>query len=326
MTRAQAIALANEYYQNLRREASLSLTQREAEVKSTCPDIRDLLIRRARLPISSLRASMANPGESRKIAERMKNEGIRLNADIRASLVRSGYSEDYLTIKYTCPVCQDTGYVKDSMPAKMCVCFERKLASLLGQSDGESPMHRFEDFDEDRIPREVLSEGLTQRDLTIRVRQACEDYADQYPDCYLPNLMLSGQAGLGKSFLMDAMAHRLSQRGFPVVKLSAYQLLEILRSKHLHMEDADEAFDELLTCPILMIDDLGNEPKIRNISEEYLCVVLEERLKNRRHTVITTNLNPAQLCEFYGERVMSRLCDKTLWDHLRLLGKDLRRS
>ena len=64
---------------------------------------------------------------------------------------------------------------------------------------------------------------------------------------------------------------------------------------------------------------------MRNITVEYLFTLLNERAAARRHTVICTNLNPAELRERYGERVGSRLLDQTLCAAVQLKGKDLRR-
>lgn len=324
MTRTEAITQVNAELLALRNQASFDLRKREDEVCSAIPKLKVLLDRRAELPLRSLRLAMSNRGAAKAISEQMKQEGISLNADIRSVLLSNGYPENHLSLQPRCALCGDTGYIKDTVPAKTCACFERRLSELLN-GESNSAGHSFESFDEQKIPEEAIAEGLTQRQLTVRIRQACEDYADQYPDCYKPNLLLSGQAGLGKSFLMDSIAGRIQSRGFACVTISAYRMLEIMRSEHFHEEGCDYAFNELMNCPLLMIDDLGNEPKLRNISEEYLCVVLEERIRNHRHTVITTNLSPTQFKEYYGERVMSRLCDKASWDHLRLMGKDLRR-
>jgi len=61
---------------------------------------------------------------------------------------------------------------------------------------------------------------------------------------------------------------------------------------------------------MLVIDDLGSETKLNNVSEEYLYLVLNERMAKKRSTVITTNLDYEQISARYGERIASRLFDK----------------
>ena len=85
------------------------------------------------------------------------------------------------------------------------------------------------------------------------------------------------------------------------------------------------SFDQLLNVPLLLIDDLGSEPMMRNITVEYLFTLLNERMAMNRHTVICTNLSPMQVQERYGERVMSRMFDRSRGATIQLTGKDLRR-
>ena len=103
-------------------------------------------------------------------------------------------------------------------------------------------------------------------------------------------------------------------------------MLENMRSKHFHLENADEVFDEMLSCPVLLIDDLGSEPMLNNVNKEYLYVLLNERMGKKLNTVIATNLTQPQIKEIYQERIMSRLSDKDYWDRLWLQGSDLRRA
>ena len=166
--------------------------------------------------------------------------------------------------------------------------------------------------------------GYTSR-LTGRIRDLCLEYADGFPYTYKPNLLLTGEAGLGKTFLLSSIAERLEARGFSPVLISAYRLLEIMREKHFHMDAPGTDFESLLSCPILLIDDLGCEPMLKNITQEYLFVLINERIQKKKPTVIATNMTPAQLKERYGERIMSRICDTSVCDSVRLMGRDLRR-
>ena len=62
------------------------------------------------------------------------NEDFDLNTQIqalsreRADLLKThGYPEDYLKMHYTCPICQDTGYVDN----QKCICFKRAISEHL---------------------------------------------------------------------------------------------------------------------------------------------------------------------------------------------------
>ena len=327
MTREEAIRVINEAYDRTRQAHEAELRRRENEAVRADPEIGSLLGLRAALPLRSLKLAMADRANAAAVAARMKDEGLRLNREIRSRLAGAGFSEDYLQMRCDCPDCRDTGYL-DGFPARMCACFEKKIREVMRESDGfcSFETQNFEAFDASRIPDVPVTEKATQRQYTQRVRELCEEYADAYPDTFRPNLMLSGEAGLGKTFLLNCIAARVEARGHAAVMITAYRLLEVMRERHFHMEETESEFDRLMNAELLMIDDLGTEPMLRNITQEYLFILLNDRLTKRRHTVIATNLTFPQLKERYGERIMSRLADTSLWDHMRLLGKDLRRA
>ncbi len=326
MTREEAIRLITDEYQQKQTREINRLRARELEAVNANPEIGRLLAARAALPVESMRMAMADQAHAQEIAKKMRENGQRLNAEIRALLIASGFEENYLKLRYECPLCRDTGYT-DGVPQQMCECFAKRLREVEREADGVTDLssQSFEAYDENRIPDEVVTGEVTQRALTGRIRELCEEYANAYPNTYKPNLMLMGEAGLGKTFLLSAIAGRVEERGYPSTVVSAYKLIEVMREKHFHMESSAGDFERLMNCPLLLIDDLGCEPMLRNITQEYLFVLINDRIIKRKHTVIATNLTPAMLKERYGERIMSRLCDKSVTDSVRLMGKDLRR-
>lgn len=326
MTRDEAIRIANEEYERLRQDAARSLRAREEEAVLKDPEIRTLLNERAALPMRALRLAMNNPDGAKNVSVSMREEGLKLNAAIRERLKGAGFPENHLQMQYACAKCRDTGYTGD-VPPVMCECFTRKIHALQRDAHAVSDLEKqnFSRYDENRIPDEIVFGEVTQRQLTNRIRDLCLEYADSYPNTYKPNLLLTGEAGLGKTFLLSAICERIESRGFSPVLISAYRLLEIMREKHFHMDAPGTDFESLLTCPILLIDDLGCEPMLKNITQEYLFVLINERITKKKATVIATNMTPVQLKERYGERIMSRICDTSVCDSVRLMGKDLRR-
>ena len=97
-----------------------------------------------------------------------------------------------------------------------------------------------------------------------------------------------------------------------------------MRGCHFSDGEKRQEFDQLIKCDMLIIDDLGTEPIMQNITREYLFTLLNERLTQRRHTVIATNLGIPELLNRYGERVFSRLFDTMNVSVTQLKGKDLR--
>ena len=75
---------------------------------------------------------------------------------------------------------------------------------------------------------------------------------------------------------------------------------------------------------ILFIDDLGTEPKLKNVTINYLYLVLSERERYSRPIVITTNLNAKDILDNYDERIYSRLINKQSGVVFKIEGDDLR--
>lgn len=328
MSRQEIITKLTDEYAALRLSAEREALEREAYVVSVDEAAARILAQRSQLPLNSLKQMLAERENGEQIAKNMLSEGLRLNAELRARLEALGLGADYLKPRYVCDMCKDTGYTAGA-PAKMCICFEKRLRAEERALDSAASFERqnFSMFDENFIPDAPVSEGgASQRALAKSIRDLCEEYADLYPNTIKPNLMLMGEVGLGKSFLLNCIAERVEARGFAATPITAYKLLEAMRERHYHLDNDEGAFERLINCELLLIDDLGCEPMLKNVTQEYMFALLNERLNKQKHTVIATNLLPTQLKERYGERIMSRLCDKSMCDSVRLLGVDLRRK
>ena len=197
----------------------------------------------------------------------MTQEMTALNASIREELARAGYPRDYLQPVYRCPVCRDTGYVGEPVH-EMCACLRRDVMLRLYSSEGLQSLERenFRTFREEVFP-DIPVEGhkSTQRGYAKKLRDYCERYADAFTPKGGSGILLCGRTGLGKTFLMNCIAERVLDRGFSVVMLSAYRLLEEMRRYQFEGE-GEETIRDVLSCDLLCIDDLGSEPMLRGVT------------------------------------------------------------
>ena len=318
MTRAERVRALLDEYARQRYENEREQRQREREAFSRDPELEKLRARSIELAAGSLRAAMGEPDadKRRAIAEEMRRKGTLINAETRRRLRALGLSEDYLEEHYRCPICRDTGYVGDA-PARFCACFERRLA--MEEQAGAQAMQTFETFNAAFVPEES-----GQRARLLEAKGLLEDFADRYPRARWRNIVLSGAGGLGKSFLLNCVYERVSSRGLPALRTTAYRMFDAMRKRHMGDDGGADAFAALLEVPLLLVDDLGTEPLMRNITVEYLFLLLNERMEAGLSTMVTTNLTPAQIQERYGERVCSRLFDRSSALTIKLEGKDLR--
>lgn len=322
MTRAEHVQALLEEYARQRGADELDQRRRVAEAVSKAPRIAELQAESASLALSAMRSILdqSTAGQREAVAQNMKRRGKAINAEIRALLQRHGLPEDALAMRYRCPACRDTGYVGEA-PARFCECFEARLR-LRQYEDGSMAgvdQQNFQKFDPDIFP-----EAGGQRAQILQYRKLCEDYADRFPHFKVRNLLLTGGGGLGKTFLLNCIFERVTSRGFSAVRITAFRMFEAMRQQHMANDPAFDGFSTLVEAPLLLIDDLGTEPMMRNITVEYLFTLLNEREAGRRHTVIATNLLPVALKERYGERVASRLLDREAGITALFKGKDLR--
>ena len=322
MTRSEHVrALLAEYAaQQARNEREQQA--RLAEAVARQPEIAELRTQSTELAFGAMRSILEQSTSEQRaaVARDMKEKGRAINARIRQLLTEAGMQPDELELRYRCPLCRDTGYVGDA-PARFCDCFEQRLR-LRMYEDGSMAGTDEQNFD--RFDINLIPEAGGQRDQLEKARIVCQRYADRFPDTDFRNLLLTGEGGLGKTFLLNCVFERVTSRGFSAVRVTAFRMFEAMRRQHVGNDEKFDGFSALIETPLLLIDDLGAEPMMRNITIEYLFTLLNERAAARRHTVIATNLTPAQLKERYGERVASRLLDRRLCGAVQLKGKDLR--
>lgn len=322
MNRAEAIQELLQEYAAQREQNERELRQRETEAAQKDPEIGRLREESVQLVMDTMRLilSQSDPEAKEAATREMEQRGKARSLEIARRLKALGLPGDHLEMRYRCPVCRDTAYVGEA-PARFCSCFEGRLRTKMHEdgSMANTAEQNFDTFDLSLIPQEN-----GQRDQMEAWRSKCLRYANRFPETETLNLLIFGAGGLGKTFLLNCIYERVVSRGFSAVRVDAFRLFEAMRRQHYAGNDGSNDFASLMDAPLLLIDDLGTEPMLRNITVEYLFLLLNARLTARRHTVIVTNLDLEQLRVRYGERVYSRLSDRRATLIMRLTGKDLR--
>ncbi len=325
MTREEHIRELMAEYSARRGRDRADADERLRDAIARDPEIGVFRARAAGLVTEAMRAFVdTQDAEMRRaIAEKMRADGLQNNRTLRERLRALGLPDDYLDERYHCPICRDTGYT-DEFPARFCSCFERALR-LRQFEDGTMAgieEQNFRTFDSELVRRANPEPEAAEKIIGARVY--CEGYADRFPHNERENIVFTGPGGVGKTFLLNAVFARVVERGHSGIRVTAYRMLEAMRKKHMGSEADAESFEAMIAAPILLIDDLGTEPMLRNVTVEYLFTLLNERCAQRLHTVIATNLSPNQIKERYGERVASRLLDTSRCALIAMRGKDLR--
>ncbi len=221
----------------------------------------------------------------------------------------------FLQPVWRCAFCEDTGYVTGPDGAKaMCACLAQRALSERFAQSSLSTNERFETFREDVYPTE------RQRKATCRARDICSAYAEGFPDNAPRSLLLLGQGGLGKTFLLNAVAARVLERGHSVLNLPVYTFLQIV----LACLGEREPLPDFTLPELLILDDLGAEPMLNNITREHLSNLLDARQRKGLATAFSSNFTREQIIEEYGERFAFRLLSPRSTTTLELIGDNLR--
>ncbi len=237
-----------------------------------------------------------------------------------AILTDHGYPLDYLQMQYDCPDCQDTGYVD----GEKCHCFKKAAVDLLYTQSNlheilqkENFTHFSFDFYSDTIRNEVT--GLTARETAHDAVRQARHFIDTFGREF-HNLFFYGNTGVGKTFLSNCIAKELIDRANCVLYFSAFDLFDTLAKSTFQRENQDIQ-DDILTCDLLIIDDLGTE-LTNSFVTSTLFQCINERIMRKKATIISTNLSLDQFSETYSERIFSRITSH--YTMIKLIGKDIR--
>lgn len=147
-------------------------------------------------------------------------------------------------------------------------------------------------------------------------------FATKFPATKKPNIIISGPTGTGKTYAVQTLSKALVDKSHSVLYVTAFSMVK--RFKDYIFERNFSALDDMLECDVLIIDDLGTEPVIRNITDEYLYNLINERYVKNKSFIITTNLDKEMMTERYGDRIASRVFAKDTTAEIKLTGIDLR--
>ena len=322
MNRSDCIRALMQEYQAQRAKNEQELDARIDQAARADAEIPRLRAENASLAIETMKRIMTLEDDDarRQAAQQMKQRGIFNNGEIRRRLKAAGLPENHLDLQYRCDLCRDTGYVGEG-PSRFCECFEARLRIKLYEDGSMAGVQEqnFDTFDPNCIPEEN-----GQRQSLLNIRDACERFADHFSGMKTLNLVLAGNSGLGKTFLLNCIYERAVSRGHSALRISAFRMFEAMRKQHFSAAADEQDFRQLIDVPLLLIDDLGSEPMMRNITVEYLFILLNERIAAKRHTVVATNMFRDEIKAHYGERVASRLLGNGHAATYKFEGKDLR--
>ncbi|MFP3916825.1 primosomal protein DnaI [Lysinibacillus telephonicus] len=147
------------------------------------------------------------------------------------------------------------------------------------------------------MPKDVLRATLKdlQIDNTSRVNIAnkAADFIAQYKSTgELPTkgFYLYGEFGVGKSFVLGAIANELASLKIQTVVVFVPEFLREMKNS-IHDQSLNEKVDYVKRAPVLMLDDIGAETLSSWTRDEILGTILHYRMSEQLPTFITSNFD-----------------------------------
>ena len=301
-----------------RQTARVNAEDARAEAEAAIPALRhaedEVRVRGIRCALAG--ASGKNRTEAAAALSKARQE-------LTALLAASGRPADALEPKFTCKLCQDTG----SVQGRTCTCV-RKLMQSLRRAEIEAlsslSISSFDTMKLNYYPNTLDKElGESIRSYMGFTLQDLRSYATNFSPSTRKNLLLIGNAGLGKTHAALAIAGQVLEQGFDVIYVSCPDFFGKLESLHFSGLTSEE---EILAntasyADLLILDDLGTENDSNFFITSFYSL-LNNRIGAKLPTIITTNIvNGALFEKLYTEKISSRLAS---FEQIKFFGTDIR--
>ena len=148
------------------------------------------------------------------------------------------------------------------------------------------------------LPATLKKASLAQVDLDdlgrLPVFEKLLAFVEQYPTIR-KGLYLYGDFGVGKSFMVAALAHDLSEKRGVSSTLLHYPSFVIDVKNAIGDGNVKTLVDELKLSEVLILDDIGAEQSTAWVRDEILQVILQYRMQENLPTFFTSNFNFEEL-------------------------------
>ncbi|WP_125574238.1 primosomal protein DnaI [Levilactobacillus huananensis] len=145
--------------------------------------------------------------------------------------------------------------------------------------------------------REATLANFDQDDDRAEALMAALDFIDAYeanPKRRHQALYLAGSFGVGKTYLLAAVAHQLATDGFATT-LVHFPSFAVEMKNAIAQNGVADKLESLKKAPVLMIDDIGADAMSAWVRDDILGVILEYRMQEELPTFFSSNFSMAQL-------------------------------
>lgn len=143
------------------------------------------------------------------------------------------------------------------------------------------------------VPKEILSASFDRLDQDNRSRIHAIAKAFEFASTTTPGetgngLYFHGKFGVGKTYIMGAIANMLAQRNISTMLVYTPDFFRELKNG-IHDGSYIGKLDMVRSVPILILDDIGAETMSSWIRDDILGVILQHRMLEKLPTLYTSN-------------------------------------
>ena len=289
------------------------------EIMEELPRVAEIQRGLAQIGLEISRLFLYRDNTEEKVAE-LRSRSNALVQERTSILQKAGYDPDAMKPHYTCPACEDKGFID----GRMCQCHKTILKEIMREElEQLAPLEEctFDNFDTRYYSSVPLDNGIVPRQKAEKVADTAHRYAQNF-SMDSKNLLFIGGAGLGKTHLSLAIMNVVVNKGYYCCYGTAQNICDDLQSEQF---GRDEGLvynkKQVMECDLLVLDDLGTEVN-NQYSVATLYNIINTRILAGRPTVISTNFKFSALEKRYDKRITSRLTGKYVPQYL--FGNDIR--
>ena len=254
----------------------------------------------------------------------LKSKSLLLKKERLSILDSANLSIDILSPLYECSLCKDTGYVNSSI----CTCLKQKILNIEYNKSNINNINKetFEtfnlDFYSNKIDMAKYNSDISPRENVKNIKNISLNFIKCFDDINEKSLIFTGNSGIGKTFLSNAIAHELLKLEKTVLYQTSPILFDTIINYRFGKNDISKSiYENIYNVDLLIIDDLGTE-NLNSIVLSEIFNVINTRLLNNKKTVISTNLSLNDLFKKYEERIISRIIGN--YTTCKFFGEDIR--
>lgn len=150
------------------------------------------------------------------------------------------------------------------------------------------------------LPNMIKEASLEDFEITDGRSQAVQEASifissyKQHPSMFVKGLYLVGNFGVGKTYLLGAIAKKLAEDGYDST-LIHFPSFAVEMKQAIGKDTMIQLLNKIKTAPILMIDDIGADAMSSWIRDDVLGVILQYRMQEMLPTFFSSNFTMKEL-------------------------------